>query len=142
MASEGTEGSEEFDQFNLLATRMKMALYDVWKDTTTDVFDVGFVILSRCLVALLTCLLSTEVEISRLDTLAEELGSLQRLSGAHDAILNVTLNCLDAPVVFMRTKGLRALGQIINVDPEVLKKVLPSAFILDALPTPPPPLTG
>lgn len=65
----------------------------------------------------------TEVEISRLDALAEELGSLQRLSGAHDAILNVTLNCLDAPVVFMRTKGLRALGQIINADPEVLRKV-------------------
>lgn len=105
MVSEGTEGTEEFDQFNLLAARMKMALYDVWKETTADVFDVG-----------------TDAEISRLDTLAEELGSLQRLSGAHDAILNVTLNCLDAPVVFMRTKGLRALGQIINADPEVLRK--------------------
>ncbi|KAG8956027.1 Sister chromatid cohesion protein 2 [Tulasnella sp. 424] len=105
MVSEGSEGTEELDQFNVLASRMKMALYDVWKETATDVFDVG-----------------TEIEISRLDALAEELGSLQRLSGAHDAILNVTLNCLDAPVVFMRTKGLRALGQIINADPEVLRK--------------------
>ncbi|KAG9017932.1 Sister chromatid cohesion protein 2 [Tulasnella sp. 427] len=105
MISDGTEGTEEFEKINSLAARMKLALYDVWKETTADVFDVG-----------------TDAEISRLDALSEELGSLQRLSGAHDAILNVTLNCLDAPVVFMRTKGLRALGQIMNVDPDVLGK--------------------
>lgn len=43
MVSEGSEGTEEFDQFNVLASRMKIALYDVWKETATDVFDVGSV---------------------------------------------------------------------------------------------------
>lgn len=38
-------------------------------------------------------------------------------------ILNVILLSLDAPPVFMRTKALRALGQILVSDPSTLKAV-------------------
>jgi cohesin loading factor subunit SCC2 len=65
----------------------------------------------------------TDVEIARLDSLSEELGSISSLTNAYDAIVNVVLNSLGSTVVFMRTKGLKALGQMINTDPEVLRKV-------------------
>jgi cohesin loading factor subunit SCC2 len=38
-------------------------------------------------------------------------------------ILNVILSALDAPPVFMRTKALRALAQIVTSDPNILSAV-------------------
>lgn len=59
----------------------------------------------------------------RVDRLAEEIGSIQGLKNSFTPILNVILLALDAPPVFMRTKALRALGQIVTSDPTVLALV-------------------
>lgn len=58
-----------------------------------------------------------------MDKLAEEIGTTQCLKNAFDPILNVILVALDAPPVFMRTKALRALSQILTVDSSVLANV-------------------
>ncbi|TDL22099.1 hypothetical protein BD410DRAFT_770589 [Rickenella mellea] len=84
-------------------TKIKLALRDVWKDPPTDVFDNA-----------------TQEDVIRVDRLAEELGTIQSLKNAFDPILNVILVALDAPPVFMRTKALRALSQILTVDASVL----------------------
>lgn len=66
---------------------------------------------------------STQEEIVRIDRLAEEIGTTQILKNAFDPILNIILVALDAPPVFMRTKALRALSQILTVDSSVLANV-------------------
>lgn len=67
--------------------------------------------------------LRTESDIARVDGVSEELGGIGSLSNAYDAIVNVVLNSLGSTVVFMRTKSLRALGQIVVADSDVLRKV-------------------
>jgi cohesin loading factor subunit SCC2 len=59
----------------------------------------------------------------RADRVSERLGNLSSLNTAFDPVLSVILGSLDAAAVFMRTKALRALGQILASDPLVLKKV-------------------
>lgn len=59
----------------------------------------------------------------RIDRFAEEIGSIQGLKSSFQPILNVILLALDAPPVFMRTKALRALGQIVTSDPTILAAV-------------------
>lgn len=94
----------------------------------TSLITRSFVHLS--LVQCLTEYCSTQEEISRVDQLAEEIGSTQYLKNAFDPILNVILSALDAPPVFMRTKALRALSQILTVDSSVLANVcLPSSHL-------------
>ncbi|KAH8114301.1 hypothetical protein DFH11DRAFT_1508962 [Phellopilus nigrolimitatus] len=83
--------------------KIKSALRDVWKDAPTDVFDNA-----------------TQEEILRVDKLAEQIGTTQALKNAFDPILNVIIVALDAPPVFVRTKALRALSQILSVDSSVL----------------------
>ncbi|EIN12396.1 hypothetical protein PUNSTDRAFT_118258 [Punctularia strigosozonata HHB-11173 SS5] len=83
--------------------KLKATLRDVWKDPAMDVFDVG-----------------SQDEVARIDRLAEEIGTLQSLRNSFNPVLNVILAALDAPPVFMRTKALRALGQIVTSDPSVL----------------------
>ena len=58
-----------------------------------------------------------------MDRVAEEIGITQCLKNAFEPILNVILSALDAQTVFMRTKALRALSQILTVDPSVLTNV-------------------
>ncbi|KAA1473731.1 hypothetical protein DENSPDRAFT_882264 [Dentipellis sp. KUC8613] len=87
----------------LFGGRLKTALRDVWKDSGNDVFDVG-----------------SEDEVARMDGIAEEIGIIQDLKNSYHPILNVILLALDAPPVFMRTKALRALGQIVTSDPTIL----------------------
>lgn len=58
-----------------------------------------------------------------MDRLSEEVGSVQSLKSLFLPILNVVLVALDAPPVFMRTKALRALGQIVTSDPNILSMV-------------------
>ena len=65
----------------------------------------------------------SEEDVARVDRLSEELGTISSLNHAFEAILNVILISLDAPAVFMRTKALRALGQIVTADPGILKSV-------------------
>ena len=66
---------------------------------------------------------SSEQEASRIDRLSEEVGCVQSLRSLFLPILNVVLVALDAPPVFMRTKALRALGQIVTSDPNILSMV-------------------
>lgn len=93
------------DQAKLLAfgQKLKAALRAVWKDPSTDVFDIG-----------------SQEEASRIDRLAEEIGTIQGLKNSFHPILNVILAALDAPAIFMRTKALRALGQIVMSDATIL----------------------
>ncbi|KAI0265712.1 hypothetical protein BC834DRAFT_970070 [Gloeopeniophorella convolvens] len=102
---DGDGGDEPETQPSLLpfGRKVKAALRDVWKEATADVFDVG-----------------SPEEVARIDRLAEEIGIVQDLRNSYLPILNVTLLALDAPPVFVRTKALRALGQIVTSDPTIL----------------------
>ncbi|KAJ6620718.1 hypothetical protein B0H10DRAFT_1911606 [Mycena sp. CBHHK59/15] len=83
--------------------KIKTALQTVWKDQARDVFDIG-----------------SQEEVARIDRLAEEIGTLQTLRNSFQPILNKVLVALDAPPIFVRTKALRALGQIVTSDPTIL----------------------
>ncbi|KAG8798144.1 Sister chromatid cohesion protein 2, partial [Serendipita sp. 400] len=89
---------------NLIA-KLKGSMQDVWKVVPVDVFSIG-----------------SEGETARADKLSERLGSLSSLNAAFDPVLNVILGSLDAAAVFMRTKALRALGQILSSDASILQK--------------------
>ncbi|KAH7906512.1 hypothetical protein BJ138DRAFT_1071604 [Hygrophoropsis aurantiaca] len=87
----------------LFCDQLKSTLRDIWKDHSTDVFNLG-----------------SQDEVTRVDQLAEDIGAVQSLKNSFGPILNVVLLALDAPPVFMRTKALRALGQIVTSDPSIL----------------------
>lgn len=59
----------------------------------------------------------------RIDVVSEIVGVSQVLKHAFEPIFGVILSSLDASAVFMRTKGLRALGQVIIEDPAILRTV-------------------
>lgn len=63
---------------------------------------------------------SSQDEVARVDRLSEEIGTCQHLRNSFNPILSVVLQALDAPPVFMRTKALKALGQIVTSDPSIL----------------------
>ncbi|KAG8214779.1 hypothetical protein J3R82DRAFT_9915 [Butyriboletus roseoflavus] len=86
-----------------LCMQIRNALSEVWTNRSNDVFDVG-----------------SEEEATRVDLFAEEIGTVQNLRSSFGPILNVVLTALDAPPVFMRTKALRALGQIVTSDSSIL----------------------
>ncbi|CAE6438521.1 unnamed protein product [Rhizoctonia solani] len=88
-----------------LAAKIKSALRSVWKENTTDMFDLGI-----------------DAEIKRVDDLAERFGGTQSLRNAFEPILSAIILALDAPAVFMRTKALRSLGLITTKDPSILKQ--------------------
>lgn len=69
------------------------------------------------------CFSSSQEEVVRIDRLAEEIGTIQGLKNSFSPILNVILSALDAPPIFMRTKALRALGQIVTSDATILSAV-------------------
>ncbi|KAF9220470.1 hypothetical protein BS17DRAFT_739205 [Gyrodon lividus] len=89
-----------------LCMKLQNTLSGMWTDHFNDVFDVG-----------------TQEEAARVDLLAEEIGTVQNLTSSFGPILNVVLMALDAPPVFMRTKALRALGQIVTSDSSILSTV-------------------
>lgn len=66
---------------------------------------------------------SSQEEVVRIDRLAEEIGTVQGLRNSFHPILNIILAALDAPPIFMRTKALRALGQIVTSDATILSTV-------------------
>jgi cohesin loading factor subunit SCC2 len=104
--------------------RLKTALREVWKDSASDVFDIGYAIFD-----LYTGRFSDSViprsqeEVLRVDGLSEELGTIQSLRNSFNPILGMILMALDAPAIFMRTKALRALGQIVTSDSTILSTV-------------------
>lgn len=65
----------------------------------------------------------SQEEVVRIDLLAEEVGTIQSLRNSFQPILNIILVALDAPPIFMRTKALRALGQIVTSDATILSMV-------------------
>lgn len=121
------ETGQQSSQKNFLLDafrKLKGAMLDVWKEVQVDVFSVRFV----CFLSFAFLILnfnSTESDIVRADRVSERLGNLSSLSTAFDPVLSVILGSLDAAAVFMRTKALRSLGQILASDPLVLKKVQP-----------------
>ncbi|CDO75304.1 hypothetical protein BN946_scf184654.g12 [Trametes cinnabarina] len=86
-----------------LAMKLKAAMRSIWDDASSDVFEMG-----------------SQDEIARIDRLSEEIGTCQSLRNSFHPILTVVLQALDAPPVFMRTKALKALGQIVTSDPSIL----------------------
>ncbi|KAK1217276.1 Sister chromatid cohesion protein 2 [Marasmius sp. AFHP31] len=105
LAADGDDDLNIKDLMKLRAfgEKIKDALRGVWKDHATDVFDVG-----------------TPEEIDRIDRTSEEVGSLHMMKAFFQPILNVILMALDASPIFMRTKALRALGQIVTSDATIL----------------------
>ncbi|KAJ4482460.1 hypothetical protein J3R30DRAFT_3699992 [Lentinula aciculospora] len=97
--------SKDIPKLKAFGEKLKPALREVWKDRSVDVFDIG-----------------SPEEALRVDQLAEGIGAIQgsSLRNGFMPMLNVILQALDAPVIFMRTKALRALGQIITSDPSIL----------------------
>lgn len=65
----------------------------------------------------------SQEEVDRIDQLGEQIGTLQTMRSSFDPILNTIVASLNASVIFIRTKALRALGQIVTSDPTVLSMV-------------------
>jgi len=110
-----------------IGEELKAAMHGVWKGASNDVFSVRYAQLFIITFALtlknVVIVHSTEEVVARVDRLAEEIGTIQNLKNAFDPILSVILVALDSPVVFMRSKALRALGQIIGSDQQILRNV-------------------
>ena len=105
--------------------RLKKALLEVWKDPTSDVFDIGYVFFFVRFLHVFEPKIpdSSQEEVLRVDALAEEIGTIQSLRNSFNPILGIILMALDAPAIFMRTKALRALGQIVTSDASILSAV-------------------
>ncbi|KAF8585885.1 hypothetical protein K439DRAFT_1615590 [Ramaria rubella] len=69
-------------------------------------------------------------DAAHVDHLAKELGTTQSLNNVFDPILNVIL-VLDATAIFIRTKALRALVQIITADPGILHSLMQGSHQAD-----------
>ncbi|TCD62425.1 Sister chromatid cohesion protein 2 [Steccherinum ochraceum] len=103
---DSSQSTVAVDQKKLLSlgSKIKNELQGLWTDASTDVFDIG----------------SSSDDSVDVDVLSEEIGMIQSLRNMFFPILNVVLSALEAPPVFVRTKALRALGQIITSDPSTL----------------------
>ncbi|KAG8832210.1 Sister chromatid cohesion protein 2 [Serendipita sp. 399] len=103
--SEGPVDEQSLKPLLDMIAKIKASMQDVWKSVPIDVFSIG-----------------SQGDTARADKIAERLGSLSSLNAAFDPILSVILGSLDAAAVFMRTKALRALGQILSNDASILQK--------------------
>ncbi|KAJ3806212.1 hypothetical protein F5876DRAFT_80926 [Lentinula aff. lateritia] len=93
-------------KLRIFGEKLKSALREVWKERgIIDLFDIG-----------------SPEDALRVDRQSEEIGAIQgsSLRNRFTSMLNVIIQALDAPIIFMRTKALRALGQIITSDPGIL----------------------
>lgn len=97
------EQADTKQQLISIGEALKHALRDVWKDDSGDLFDMG-----------------SQQEVAHIDKVAEQLGICQGLRNGFQVILNAIVTTLDAPAIFMRTKALRALGQVVTIDPSAL----------------------
>ena len=104
-----------------VARQMKMAMRGAWDDTSGDVFDPGYEYFTEMAeMATHFPFSNSQEEVLRIDRLSEEIGTCQTLKNSFNPILTIILQALDAPPVFMRTKALKALGQIVTSDPSIL----------------------
>ncbi|RDX49866.1 hypothetical protein OH76DRAFT_1556053 [Lentinus brumalis] len=87
-----------------LTKQLKLSMRGIWDDAPGDVFELA----------------NSQEELAKIDRLSEEIGTCQSLRNSFNPILAVVLQALDAPPVFMRTKALKALGQIVTSDPSIL----------------------
>lgn len=133
-------GDEEMDpkadrkSFKALATKLKAAMRAIWDDASGDVFDIGYVLYISCWVRSTNAgNRSSHEEVARIDRLSEEIGTCQHLRNSFNPILTVVLQALDAPLVAMRTKALKALGQIVTSDPSILSAVSQYTGSLDVV---------
>ena len=100
------------DESKILAfgQRLKTALREVWKDSASDVFNIGYKILGShndCVWQISDPIISrSQEEVLRVDGISEELGTIQSLRNSFNPILSMILMSLDAPAIFMRTKAL------------------------------------
>ncbi|TRM61170.1 hypothetical protein BD626DRAFT_502962 [Schizophyllum amplum] len=99
---QGEHPEADIQALRTIGTMLKSAMRSLWQDTT-DIFDVG-----------------TQDEAAHIDKLAEEIGTIQHLPKSFQPILNVILKALNSPAIFIRTKALRALAQVITSDPSIL----------------------
>lgn len=122
---DGGDGNPTQEQkIHIFSSRLKEALSTVWTGSEVDVFEARYDITYPEFLLFFEALsYSSQEESSRIDVLAEVLGSVQLLRSHFNPILNVVLQALDAPPVFMRTKALKALGQIVMSDPSILTAV-------------------
>ncbi|KAI0770449.1 hypothetical protein C8Q74DRAFT_1202231 [Fomes fomentarius] len=98
------DGEVERKRLKSLARQLKMSMRQLWDEASGDVFELA----------------SSQEEVARIDRLSEEIGTCQSLRNSFNPILTVVLQALDAPPVFMRTKALKSLGQIVTSDPSIL----------------------
>ncbi|KAI0734724.1 hypothetical protein C8Q72DRAFT_321316 [Fomitopsis betulina] len=101
---EEVESQTNLDRVTEFGSLLKDALQNVWEDDPGDVFDTG----------------GSQDEATRMHRLSEEIGIIQTFRNSFAPILNAVLKALEAPPVFMRTKALKALGQIVTSDPSIL----------------------
>lgn len=107
--------------------KLKQALGDVWEGTT-DIFDIRLGIDKRNILCIDLVVYSSQDDSTQVDATAEALGTVQGLRSAFSPILNVILAALDASAIFMRSKALKSLGQIITSDPQLLSSVCESVY--------------
>ena len=106
-----------------LARQMKNAMRGAWDDTSGDIFQPGYVLcelMPRLRLMSAIRRRNLQEEVTKIDQLSEAIGTCQNLKNSFNPILTVVLQALDAPPVFMRTKALKALGQIVTSDPSIL----------------------
>jgi cohesin loading factor subunit SCC2 len=115
---------KDTEKLHMFARKIRRALRDVWKDPPTDVFSTGYVDLHLAIIFLIDSDFDrSQDEIDRVDFLTEQIGTLQTMRSSFNPILTTIVGSLNASVIFMRTKALRALGQIVTSDPTVLSMV-------------------
>ncbi|KZP01340.1 hypothetical protein CALVIDRAFT_492971 [Calocera viscosa TUFC12733] len=103
--SDASTSTERFEKGSGLVKEMTDALRSVWEKDTADVFEA-----------------SSDSESARIDALCQLLGATNPMQTAFDLIIHVILSALTSPAVFMRTKALRAIGQIVTCDSELLRQ--------------------
>lgn len=115
--------------------RLKTALKELWKDKVADIFDIGCVS-SRLLGGVILTLLysRSQEETVRVDRLSDDIGAIQSLRHSFHPILIKVLQALQAPPIFVRTKGIRALNQILTSDPNLLTMVSTDGAVTHGLP--------
>jgi cohesin loading factor subunit SCC2 len=97
------EHSLDKDRLISIGSILKSALRNIWKNDLGDPFDMG-----------------SQDDSRRICAIVEEIGTVQSLRNLFPVLLNVIVSTLDAPAIFLRTKALRALGQVVTVDASAL----------------------
>lgn len=122
LIEEGLEGQPQHLSMMAACEKLRLNLRQLWGPRQNDVFTAECVNYSRSsLIFSLTLYCRSNSE--RIDKASEVIGVSQVLKHAFEPILTIIISSLEASAVFMRTKALRALGQVIVEDPNILQNV-------------------